>query len=93
MHQLTIKAAERERPENKVGFTVLFFSLRLRSSVAHVYHAIHHNFTTKKPPAAPHFSRNTPQNSRKTAKTPEQIDSLRGSLFFRANDVIARRIC
>jgi hypothetical protein len=35
----------------------------------HVYHAIHHNFTTKKPRSAHYFSQNTLKNAQKTART------------------------
>jgi hypothetical protein len=56
MHQLTIKAAERERPaKNKVRFTVLFFSLRF-------YDRLLPTFTTQ-------FTTTSPQKNHQLHRT------------------------
>jgi hypothetical protein len=44
--------------ENKVGKGVPFFSAEKRQSNDQLYHAFHHNITTKTPRSAHRFSQN-----------------------------------
>jgi hypothetical protein len=47
--------------KKKLQFGGVFFSTQNTPSSHHVYHAFHHNFTTKTPHSKHPFSQNTPQ--------------------------------
>ena len=55
-------------PQNKLQNPGAFFSPEKRQSIHHVYHAFHHNLTTKKPHPTTHFFQNTLQNTSKNKK-------------------------
>jgi hypothetical protein len=54
--------------QNKDQNPGAFFHPKKRQSLDHVYHAFHHNLTTKKPHSTTHFFKNTPKNISKNKK-------------------------
>jgi hypothetical protein len=55
--QLSTK--QRGNPQNNFGEVGIFFALGNGRQSDHVYHAIHHNFTTKTPPLPTTFPKTT----------------------------------
>jgi hypothetical protein len=54
---------QRTLPKNKVKIPVLFLGPKKCASKHHVYHAFHHNFTTKTPQQNTHFLQNPSKNT------------------------------
>jgi hypothetical protein len=55
--------------KNKVQKSGMFLAVKIRAFSHHVYHAFHHDFTSKLPQKNTHFFKNPLKNARKTAKT------------------------
>jgi hypothetical protein len=66
--------------KNKVQKSGMFLAVKIRTFSHHVYHAFHHDFTSKLPQKNTHFFKTPLKNTRKTAKT-----APRDHKFFFAN--------
>jgi hypothetical protein len=54
--------------KNKVQKSGMFLAVKIRAFSHHVYHAFHHDFTSKLPSKNTHFFKTPFKNARKTAK-------------------------
>jgi hypothetical protein len=88
----TLELPLKTPPKNKVETPVPFFDQKKCASKHHVYHAFHHNFTTKTPQQNTRFLENPQQKHPSTTKIKTTQPHFQISLSAKSNHRPANRV-